>query len=62
VLNGVSGDIRVLKGLSGLRRVSSIGASTVFVSGREAGEEVLDILHSRSRLLGFYSLFNLCLL
>jgi hypothetical protein len=39
-----------------------LAASSVFVSGREAGEEVLDILYSRSRLLGFYSLFNLCLL
>jgi hypothetical protein len=62
VFNGVSRDIRVLKGALGLRKISSTRASTVFISGREAGEEVLDILHSRSRLLGFYSLFNLCLL
>ena len=62
MLNSVSGDIRVLEGVLGLRRISSIRASTVFISGRKAGEEVLDILHSFSRLLGFYSLFNLCLL
>jgi hypothetical protein len=60
--NGVSGDIRVLKGLLELRRVSGIRASTVFISGREADKEVLDILYSYSYLLGFYSLFNLCLL
>ena len=62
MFNSVSGDIRVLEGISGLRRISGIGVSTVFISGREAGEEVLNILHSRSYLLGFYSLFNLCLL
>jgi hypothetical protein len=58
VFNGLSGYIGVMM----LRRVSGTGASAVFLSGREAGEEVLDILHSLSRLLGFYSLFNLCLL
>ena len=56
MFNGLSREIRVL------RRISSTGASTVFISGHEAGEEVLDILYSLSRLLGFYSLFNLCLL
>jgi hypothetical protein len=56
VLNSISKDIRVLKGISGIR------ASMVFISGREADKEVLDILYSRSCLLSFYSLFNLCLL
>jgi hypothetical protein len=62
MLNSISGDIRVLRGVLWLRRISSIGGSMVFISGREAGKEVLDILYSRSYLLGFYSLFNLCLL
>jgi hypothetical protein len=56
VLNTISRDIRVLKGISNIR------ASIVFISGRKADKEVLDILYNRSYLLGFYSLFNLCLL
>jgi hypothetical protein len=32
------------------------------ISGYKVNKEVLDILYNHSYLLGFYSLFNLCLL
>ena len=62
MLNSIFKDIRVLKGLLELRNIPGTGASTVLFSKYKAGEEVLNILYSRSYLLSFYSLFNLCLL
>jgi lipid-A-disaccharide synthase-like uncharacterized protein len=62
VLNSVSRDIRVLKGLLGLRKVFNIRVFIIFISKYKADKEVLNILYNYSYLLGFYSLFNLYLL
>jgi hypothetical protein len=62
VLNSISRDIRVLKGVLRLRGIPGIRAFIVFINRYKADKEVIDILYNYSYLLGFYSLFNLCLL